>query len=130
MVERRRLSRFNNGDGIFARGHKKVGGRKKGTPNRTTAILKDVVLAAATSVGEDGRGRGGLEGYLRHIARREPKSFVTLLARVIPTQHEHEHTGKDGGPVDVVHSVRDEIERRIAGVAARLAEEEGPSRLH
>lgn len=40
-----------------------------------------------------------------------------------------EHTGRDGGPVEVDHNVRSEIERRIAGAASRLAEEGGPGRL-
>lgn len=41
-----------------------------------------------------------------------------------------EHTGRDGGPVEVDHNVRGEIERRISGIASRLAEEEGSSRVH
>lgn len=31
-------------------------GRPKGSPNKTTAVLKDAILLAAESVGEDGAG--------------------------------------------------------------------------
>jgi len=41
---------------------------------------------AAESTGDDRRGRGGLCGYLRWVARHEPKSFCMLLGRVLPTQ--------------------------------------------
>jgi hypothetical protein len=74
------------------------GGRKKGTPNKTTAVLKEAILLAAEQVGEDGAGRDGLVGYLRHVAEKEVKSFTGLLGRVLPLQL----SGEDGAPVQII----------------------------
>lgn len=63
---------------------RKTGGRKKGTPNKTTAALKEAILAAAEEVGEDGEGEGGLTGYLRRVARDDVKAFSGLLGKVLP----------------------------------------------
>lgn len=41
-----------------------------------------------------------------------------------------EHTGRDGGPVEVDHNARREIERRVTSIASRLAPEEGDRRLN
>lgn len=72
------------------------GGRKKGTPNKVGVTLKEAILAAAAKVGENGRGRDGLEGYLKFLAREEPRTFGALLGRVLPMQL----TGENGGPID------------------------------
>ena len=64
---------------------KKTGGRVKGTPNTTTTLLKDAIIAAATKAGGD----GGLEAYLAARAQDDNKTpFLGLLGRVIPLQHE------------------------------------------
>lgn len=73
----------------------KTGGRTKGTPNKTTAVLKDAILKAAELVGEDGQGKGKTVGYLKRLAQTEPKAFAGLLGRVLPLQV----TGGDGGPI-------------------------------
>ncbi len=70
---------------------KKTGGRKKGTPNKTTALLKDAILTAATDAGKD----GGLVGYLTAQAVLNPGPFMALLGKVLPMQL----TGEDGGAV-------------------------------
>lgn len=41
-----------------------------------------------------------------------------------------EHTGRDGGPMEVDHDARREIERRITGISSRLAAEEVNSKLN
>ena len=68
------------------------GGREKGTPNKTTAILKDAILKAATEAG----GPDGMVGYLRLQATANPGPFLSLLGKVLPMQL----TGEDGGPLD------------------------------
>jgi hypothetical protein len=99
MVERYFPGKDKSGKIIpFPKGHKKMGGRGKGTPNKTTKILKDAILLAATDVGEDGSGKDGLVGYLRTIAMRCPQAFVGLLGRVIPVQI----TGEGGGPIRMI----------------------------
>lgn len=60
----------------------KTGGRQKGTPNKTTALLKDAILLAAERAG----GKDGLVGYLRSQAIANPGPFMTLLGKVLPTQ--------------------------------------------
>lgn len=60
----------------------KTGGRKKGTPNKTTALLKDAILQAATEAG----GRDGLVGYLTIQASANPGPFMALLGKVLPMQ--------------------------------------------
>ena len=67
-------------------------GRPKGSPNKTTALLKEAILAAAEQVGSDGSGKGKLTGYCVFLAKNEPKAFAALLGRVLPMQL----TGPDG----------------------------------
>jgi len=59
-------------------------GRRKGVPNKTTALLKDAILAAAEQVGD--KYGGGLVGYLKVQAVNEPVAFMSLLGRVLPMQ--------------------------------------------
>lgn len=68
-------------------------GRAKGTPNKTTALLKDAILKAAEEAG----GKDGLVGYLATQAKDNPGPFMALLGKVLPMQV----TGEDGGPVQV-----------------------------
>ena len=75
-------------------------GRKKGTPNKTTRLLKEAVIQAAEETGNPASGNeGGTVGYCRWLAETEPKSFATLLGRVLPLQI----TGDDDdGPLKVI----------------------------
>jgi hypothetical protein len=51
-------------------------GRKKGSLNKTTAALKDAILNAFAKVnGED---------YLVMVAKSDPRTFCSLLGRVLP----------------------------------------------
>jgi hypothetical protein len=74
------------GRGRFEKGHKKSGGRRKGVPNAMTRELREAILNAATKLGEDGKGRDGLEGYVMMLARKERKIFASLLRAVLPMQ--------------------------------------------
>jgi hypothetical protein len=60
----------------------KTGGRKKGTPNKVSALLKDAILTAAEEAG----GKEGLIGYLRQQAKNNPAPFMGLLGKVLPMQ--------------------------------------------
>ncbi len=68
-------------------------GRPKGTPNKTTALLKDAILMAAENAG----GEDGLVGYLTQQARTNPGPFLSLVGKVLPMQV----TGDGGGPVGI-----------------------------
>jgi hypothetical protein len=73
-------------------------GRPKGSPNKTTAVLKDAIIKAAEAIGEDMQGKGKLVGYCKFLAKTEPKAFAGLLGKVLPMQI----AGSDGGPLQVV----------------------------
>jgi len=57
-------------------------GRAKGTPNKTTALLKDAIIKAAEQAG----GSEGLVGYLTEQAALNPGPFMALLGKVLPLQ--------------------------------------------
>ncbi len=61
-------------------------GRVKGTPNKTTALLKDAIIKAAEAAGADKAGKDGLVGYCTFLATEEPKAFAQLLGKVLPLQ--------------------------------------------
>jgi hypothetical protein len=63
-------------------------GRKKNTPNKTTALLKDAVLQAATKAGQniDAASKDALVTYLAKQAEDSPTAFMTLLGKVLPMQ--------------------------------------------
>lgn len=79
-----------------AKGKPKTGGRKKGTPNKTTALLKDAILEAARKAG----GEGEIVGYLTQQAEENPTAFMSLLGKVLPMQL----AGADGKDLTVVLS--------------------------
>jgi hypothetical protein len=72
---------------------KKTGGRAKGTPNKTSAKVKEAILKAFDKVGG--------ERYLERVAQEDPKTFCSLLGRVLPT----EISGPEGGPVPVTFTM-------------------------
>jgi len=56
-------------------------GRPKGSVNRSTALLKDAILKAATDA-----GNGDLAAYLQVQARETPGPFLALLGKILPMQ--------------------------------------------
>tara|TARA_R110000787_G_scaffold89337_6_gene189215 strand:- start:424 stop:759 length:336 start_codon:yes stop_codon:yes gene_type:complete len=74
------------------KGGEKVGGRVKGTPNKTTALLKDAILTAAEEAGNEFEGADGkpmnegLIGYLKVQAVLNPGPFMGLMGKVLPLQ--------------------------------------------
>lgn len=73
-------------------------GRKKGTLNKTTGLLKEAIILAAQNTGKDGDGKGGLVGYCEFLAASEPKAFAALMGKVLPMQI----VGDGEGPIQVV----------------------------
>ena len=76
----------------------RFGGRKKGTPNKLTGTLKDMILQSLANV-------GGAE-YLEQQAKKNPTAYISLIGRVLPLQV------KDGGdepqmPATVIHEHHD-----------------------
>lgn len=67
-------------------------GRPPGLENKTTRLLKDAILKAATDA-----GGGDMSVYLTEQAQKNPNAFLSLLGKVLPMQV----TGADGGAVEV-----------------------------
>jgi hypothetical protein len=68
-------------------------GRPKGTPNRLTADVRAMILAALDKA-------GGVD-YLVAQSERNPAAFLTLVGKVLPLQM----TGANDGPVMIVTGV-------------------------
>lgn len=60
---------------------RKTGGRQKGTPNKTTTALKDMILTALDQAHEEGS-----VAYLKAQASANPTAFLTLVGKVLPLQ--------------------------------------------
>ena len=89
-------------------------GRPKGLANKTTALLKDALLIAATRAG----GKGGLEAFLLMQARKENNApFMTLLGKVPPTQL----ADGDGTPLVPTITFRTIYETHEEAAASRAA---------
>jgi hypothetical protein len=68
----------------FAKGHKKAGGRKKGTPNKLTADIKEAIVVACTMLGGsitkiNPETVDGLVGYMVRLALYQPVTMGMLL---------------------------------------------------
>ena len=68
---------------MVGKGNPKTGGRRRGSVNKTTALLKDAVLQAAEAAGD----KEGMVGYLTTQAKQNPTAFMSLLGRVLPLQN-------------------------------------------
>jgi hypothetical protein len=72
--------------GTFQEGHEKLGGRKKGTPNRVNQGLVDRIVNAAGQVGSDGKGKDGVDGWLQTLAGKKTGYFVGLFRQAVQKQ--------------------------------------------
>jgi hypothetical protein len=63
------------------------GGRQKGTPNKATAAIKDMIVGALDEVGG--------KDYLVKLATENSTAFVSLIGKVLPLQL----TGDKDSPV-------------------------------
>jgi hypothetical protein len=65
-------------------------GRPKGAPNRLTKTIKELLVRAATEVGDSivpgEDGKGGALGFWKVSAVLERKTFMILLGRAVPLQ--------------------------------------------
>jgi hypothetical protein len=69
---------------LFKKGQKRPpnSGRKMGTPNKISPILKQAVFLAAASAG-DRLAEDQVIEYLNRVALENPKAFASLLGRAI-----------------------------------------------
>ncbi len=66
-------------------------GRRPGSRNMTSVKLREIVFRALHEQ------EGGAVEYLKRQAQEEPKAFLTLIGKLLPTQI----TGEEGGPVKI-----------------------------
>jgi|SRR4029077_15551475 hypothetical protein len=66
----------------FARGHKKVGGRQIGTPNRLTITVKDAIEQAAECIG----GVDRLAEWVQEDPENERAFWVSIYPKLLPVQ--------------------------------------------
>lgn len=64
-------------------------GRPKGSVNKTTAALKDMILQAL-----DGADPEGSVEYLKKQATANPTAFLSLVGKVLPLDVNANHGGK------------------------------------
>lgn len=83
---------------MAGKGEPKSGGRQKGTPNKNTTAVKDMILRALD-------GAGGAD-YLQKQADANPAAFMTLVGKVLPLQVQ----GDPDNPL--VHKI-EEIRRSV-----------------
>lgn len=74
------------------------GGRQKGTPNKVTGALKDMILEALNEA-------GGMD-YLVQQSEENPTAFLTLVGKVLPLQ-----VNGPGPGGEHIHEVRRTIVR-------------------
>jgi hypothetical protein len=90
----------------FKKGRKKTGGRKAGTPNKTTWVLREAVLTAAEAAGNE-VGGDGVVGFLKRVALNHPTSYLSLLARSMTQQLEPEQTSPPEEDNRVLHTMEE-----------------------
>lgn len=72
-------------------------GRPKGSLNKTTTLIKDAIIQAATNAGD-----GDMVEYLTQQARLNPGPFMALLGKVLPTQI----AGDEDNPIKTITEIR------------------------
>lgn len=71
-------------------------GRPKGVPNKSTAAIKDMLLASLDQAGG--------QAYFLRQAEENPNAYMALIGKIIPAEVKNQITGSDGGPIQ--HSVK------------------------
>jgi hypothetical protein len=74
-------------------GHKKKGGRKKGTSNKFTAAAKEVIAAVATELG----GKDRMLEWVEADPQNERIFWSQIYPKLLPVQV----TGQSDGPIVV-----------------------------
>jgi len=63
---------------------KRSRGRPPGATNLMTRELKEAILGGCSDCGADGKGTGGLRGYMWKLAMEDKKTMGMLLRAILP----------------------------------------------
>jgi hypothetical protein len=80
------------------KGLPKTGGRKPGTPNKTTVAVKEAFRQAFEDL-------GGTQALVTW-AMENPTQFYQLYSKLIPTEIDATLSGKDGAPAVKINIVK------------------------
>jgi len=105
--------------GSFQKGHAKVGGRRKGTPNAMSRDYTNAILEAAYRVGMDGNGVGGIVGYFMWIAACYPQVYVPALIRLL--ELESSYSASTDRPAATVREINDRLRQLIGLTGSKTA---------
>lgn len=95
---------------------------QKPRPNLSNSVLVNAIIQAAARAGSNGRGKGGLVGFLENAAARDPRGFGKLIDKVLETEI---HTPqpppkKETKPMTLEEAV-EELKKRGLPVPSRFA---------
>lgn len=107
----------------FEKGHKKKGGRKKGTPNKFTG-LKDAFVEAFRNIG----AARGLIKWIRK-SNENQKVFYMLIARMLPAEMKAQVEGKEILTLNVISAVPRSDAKEKAGDLSSAEEVRDPAEL-
>jgi hypothetical protein len=82
----------------FKKGHRKVGGRQRGTPNKTSVVLKDTILEVVERLG----GAQGLYEWVKGDPENERAFWVSIAPKLLPMEFASSKDSLLQGTVTVV----------------------------
>jgi hypothetical protein len=89
--------------GRYQKGHKKTGGRRKGTPNVISRNVKEAIIDGLTEFG----GPEGLKGFVKKVAK-ENISTAAMLLRAVLAMDTKINISKD---VNIIYQTFEEMQR-------------------
>jgi hypothetical protein len=112
----------------FQKGHKKLGGRKKGVLNKRSLSLSKITFAALERVGSDGQGTGGVVGYFISILKKDPRVGARLA--LVLLRDEAKHPPKDSALKELIKILQSaKLNQEEKKVLARIWEKVTGTRL-
>ena len=97
----------------FQKGHKRIAGREKGTPNVVTRNSREAIVAALNAYGRDGAGKQGMIGFcLRLLDEDIGRNGLALLSLITPRQLHAEVTSRNEQVLLTIADLDQDLARR------------------
>lgn len=94
---------------------RKFGGRKKGVPNKKTALVRAILIEAFEKV-------GGIKALVKW-GKANPTDFYNIWVKLLPQQVRAELTGQGGGPIQHQHAHAHLVKVADLGLTLELRKE-------